>query len=257
MVEGAEVARIFEGCWNDILKEYVRVPPVWCSEKDLQVRLVCELNKRLKEVNTDPEEQLLAYAELPVSLDPSEFEEQMSVGRPRRTRKSEVYTADVAIVGWHKPSDYSPYLYLVAELKYYPTTLISVAMLALAQGEFKGDVYRLLTFEGEATMRAIEKIKEWQRIGPSVSDINYFLGRGKGRSQVEKMIDIVRRYVEFDHDIYAYLCVVDDLYADLESILLEEVKQYNPPQRFKVLFKYIPINVERLELIISGSFNQS
>jgi len=257
-MDSAEVARIFEECWEEAMKIYTRAPPIWCSEKDLQAYLYCKLSRKLKEVNQRLEEQFSVYVEMPISLDPEMFFRRMSEGRPRRARKVEVYIADIAIIGWEKETLYQnpyPSLYLIAELKYQPTTLIPIDILTLAQEEELEDhklTAYLLNNDGELIAeleRNTRTIREWRRSGPTKSDLDYYLGRGKSKPQIRKMIDIMKAYKN-EHEVYGYLCILEDLYPDLDSALLEEIKQYDPPPQFRILFKYMPLDLDKIEALI-------
>jgi len=250
-MNGEEVARIFEECWESVVRSFTRMPPIWFSEKDLQARLLCELNRRLSGVNDEHQEELfLAYAEVPVPLNPELFVEYVDYhGRPMRKKEAEFYTADIAIMGWDRAALPIPTLYLIAELKYWPTSIIPLTALALVEEGFVGDIrFDIVLEEREIVTKAIKWIKERQQETPSRRDIDYYLGRRKGRSHVEKMIEIIKAYKEFyEEDVYAYYCIVEDLYQNLEAVLAEEISRYNPPPQFKILFKYIPFPIERLE----------
>jgi len=258
-MRSSEIARMFEESWETVVRRFTRTPPIWFSEKDLQTHLLCELNRRLGEMgDEDQEELILAYAEVPISLNPEEFLRTIYYGRPRRTRKADVYTADIAIVSWDM-IDF-PTLCLIAELKYWPMTIIPLYFMALAEEEeFTELCFHLFVSRGEykELKENIEKIKKWRREGPSSKDIDYYLGRQKDKSQVEKMVDIVKAYMEYyrkeihhEGDVFAYLCIVDDLYQDLEAVLIKEISRYNLPQQFRILFRYIPLNIEPLEAVI-------
>ena len=241
-----DARRIFESSWNNVVKSYNKMPPTWCSEADLQAYLLCELNKSLKAESE--RQELIAYAELFIPYDPYQFMEQMAQDgrttrtRNERTKKIEGYIADIVMVDWSEPL--SPYPLLLAELKFNPVPC-PVEFFLLQEPE-------KIPLHVQETRKALEesiiRAREVQRLGPSSREIDYHLGRSSGReSEVERIIRILEGYTE----TFAYLCVVNELYPNLGDILTDEIKKYNPPPQFKILFNYYPL-VEELEKVLAS-----
>jgi hypothetical protein len=41
--------------------------------------------------------------------------------------------------------------------------------------------------------------------------------------------------------VYAYLCIIDEIYPNLGQMLDKEIEKYNPPAEFNLLFQHYQV----------------
>ena len=97
----------------------------------------------------------------------------------------------------------------------------------------------------ESLRRVLGFLERLRGKKPSQDDVERtYLGTHKsGTTTVEKMIQIINNFRKMEkRDVRGYLCVFDELYPDIEEILLEAIDRYEPPDNFKVIATYFDVS---------------
>jgi len=218
----ADVAGIFEKCWKELLKEYEtrRLFNVYCSEADIQLHFASKLLGSLRFPTC-------VYVEFPISFDVGDFMiSRMNLGKPRRKRKKgEGIIADIVIMGGHEiiPS-------IFAEIKYGPLIWNYLPILQAVEGkltkERKEDVK-------EALLKTIERLRSWEEYGPSQSVVYDHL------KNVDKIIRLIKDFEEWGNGpVYAYYCVINEIYPKLGQLMEDELHKHNAPDEIRLRFHH-------------------
>jgi hypothetical protein len=210
-----KVTKTFEACWEELVREYFekRWTPIWCSEADVQLRLAHKLLNRL------PED--LVHIELPIPLDVEEFSwELLLTGRVSRRK---CIVPDIVVLNLENLRPI-----LLAEIKFNP---VGWGLGWLVSGLSEEIIRKIVKFLGNK----IKRIRNWQKEGPSEQDLEYFL------KNADKLIQVIKDFKSKEGETVAgYLCVIDEIYPDIEDRIKKKIAEYNPPEHFKVLAKYYP-----------------
>lgn len=241
-----EVAQIFENSWSELVEEYPseRILPTWSSEADVQLHLSHKLLSKL------PPESI--HIEFRVPIDVKRFFHQLWT--EGKVTKRKYIVTDISIINID-PYNLSPLL--MAELKftpfyrsYYPIMHALAMKREGRQKKFVEETKRVLKSD-------IEHLLGLREYGPSKDEFEKaYLGRERSgqTTKVEKLITILRDFEEKEGIVVSgYLCIIDELYPDLEERLNKEIDKFNPPDQFKLLFEHIDIkesleeNLKKLE----------
>jgi hypothetical protein len=216
-----KVTKTFEACWEELVREYFekRWIPIWCSEADVQLRLAHKLLNRL------PEDWV--HIELPIPLDVEEFSwELLLTGRVSRRK---CIVPDIVVLNLENLRPI-----LLAEIKFNP---VGWGLGWLVSGLSEEIIREIVKVLGNK----IKRIRNWQKEGPSEQDLEYFL------ENADKLIQVIKDFKSKTGETVAgYLCVIDEIYPDIEDRIKKKISEYNPPEHFKVLAKYCPA-VDKLE----------
>jgi len=143
---------------------------------------------------------------------------------------SKCIKTDIAVID---PVD--SYLYLIAELKFTP---IYWSYLPLYRARKKLSKEALDELK-KGLKRSINYLQKIRRKEPTQQymEKTYFGPIDKhGRTKVEKLIGILNDFERKKGEIVpVYLCVIDEIYPNVEEILQKAIKKYNPPSQFKIL----------------------
>jgi len=233
-----EVARIFEESWRELIKEYgeARMLSTFCSEADIELHLAHKLLKKL------PSETI--HIEFPVPFKVKRFATELLAHGRVIARPGEYFRPDIVIID---PLEGCPYLF--AELKftpiywsYLPLYLAEKKVLSKEDREkLKEDLRRTINYlkrvrQEEPTQRYIEE--------------TYFGVDKQGHTNIKKLIEIINDFKEKEQETVAgYLCVIDEIYPNIEKMLQKAIKKYNPPRQFKILAQYFTV-YENLEKVL-------
>lgn len=213
-----KVTKTFEACWEELVREYFekRWTPIWCSEADVQLHLAHKLLNRLPEG--------CVHTELPIPLDVEEFSwELFLLGRVSRRK---CIVPDIVVLN---PENLSPIL--LAEIKFNSVYWSLNWLIGLETSEDEEVIRKIVKFLGNK----IKTIRGWQKEGPSEPELEYFLGNA------DKLIQVIKDFKSKTGETVAgYLCVIDEIYPDIEDRIKKKIAEYNPPEHFKVLAKYYP-----------------
>jgi len=165
---------------------------------------------------------------MPINIEDFQWDFYFS-GRPRRKRKKgKCIVADIVV---KNVDDLVPSI--VAEIKYYPFQWNFVPIMEAVEGKVSQETKESVRIN---LQKEISRFKSWEKYGPTQSDLKYFL------SNVDKIIQIIRRFEEQENELVcAYLCVIDEIYPDLNQTLQNEIEKYNPPNQFKLQVEHYPI----------------
>jgi len=220
-----EIVDVFEKCWKELLKEYGenRLFNVYCSEADIQLHLASKVLKKLHL-------PVCVYVEFPIPLEIDDFVfQRLSLGRTRRTmKKGKGIVADIVVMG---VEDLVPMI--IAEIKYGPFTWNFFPILYAIAGKLTEEARENVKI---ALQKEIKRLDTWEKLGPSEAVLTYYL------KNVDKIIRLIKNFKEKENEsVYAYLCVIDEIYPNLGQILEKEIEKYNPPTEFKLLFQHFPV----------------
>ena len=69
----------------------------------------------------------------------------------------------------------------------------------------------------------IKMIRSWQKEEPSEPELEYFLGNA------DKLIQVIKDFKSKEGETVAgYLCVIDEIYPDIEDRIKKKIAEYNP-----------------------------
>jgi hypothetical protein len=134
---------------------------------------------------------------------------------------------------------------LVAEIKFNPLywnissliELLEVVSFGQHDAEMKLD--ELVSQLG----RAVRSVRAYQKKGPSKQGLESIL------KNIDKLIQLVKDFKnKMGEAVAGYLCVIDEVYPDIEDRIMKEIVKYDPPEHFNVLAMYYPA-VDTLEEI--------
>ena len=222
------VVKIFEESWKELVKEYgeARMVSTFCSEADVELNLAHKLLSKL------PAETV--HIEFPIPLDVERLSSELwahgrVIGRG-------CFRPDIVIID---PLEPCPYLF--AELKftsiYWSYLPLYLALEKKLSKEALEDLKRGLK-------RAIDYLQRIRQVEPTRQDIEktYFGVDKRGRTNVEKLIGILNDFERKEGaTVTGYLCVIDEIYPNIQEILQKAAKKYNPPIRFKILVEHFPV----------------
>ena len=223
-LNNVKTLNIFEESWKELLKDYWtnRLQNIYCSEGDVRLHLSHKLLQKLHF-------PAVAHNELPIPIEIGDFQwDLFLLGRPKRKmRKGECIVADIVV---RYIDNIVPLI--IAEMKYYPFQLNLIRIMEAVEG-------RLSQKTKENVKRALKKdisrLKRWEKYGPTRSNLGYFL------KNIDKIVQIVKSFEQQNEVIYAYLCVINEIFPDLEQRLEKELEKYNPPNQFRLRVQYYPL----------------
>jgi len=223
-----EAIRIFEESWNEFVNEYheARMLSTFCSEADVESHLTHKLLGKLP--------SWTVHTQLPIPLEIERLSRELFVGG--RIAMKKCIKPDIVII-----DPLVPELYVVTELKF--TSI------------YWGYLPFYLALEKELDEEAIEELKKGLRRSidylarvraekPTQQDIEktYFGKDKQGRTNIGKLIGILNDFEKKEKEIVAgYLCVIDEIYPNIQEILQEAIKKYNPPSQFKILAEHFTV----------------
>jgi hypothetical protein len=211
-----KVTKTFEECWEELVKEYSekRWNPIWCSEADVQLHLARKLLNRLPEG--------CVHIELPIPLDVEKFSWELFLSG--RVSRRECIVPDIVVLN---PENLRPIL--LAEIKFNP--VYRSLYWLVAPWLYEEIIREIVKFLGND----VEGVRNCQKKGPSEQELEYFL------RNVDKLIQVIKDFKSKEGETVAgYLCVIDEIYPDIEDRIKKKIAEYNPPEHFKVLAKYYP-----------------
>ena len=217
-----EVVNAFEECWKELLQEYgaKRLFNLYCSEADIQLHLASKLLEKMRF-------PLCVYVEFPIPFEIDDFiYDRNNLGRPRRKmKKGEGMVADIVVMGAKElvPS-------IIVELKYSPLIWNFLPIIEAAEGKATRKQRETVKLRLKGT---ISHMTSWEEYGPSQRLILSY------SKNVNKIIQLIKDFREkYNVSVYAYLCVIDEIYPGLGPLLEKEINKYNPPDRFRLRFHH-------------------
>jgi len=220
-----KVVEIFKSLWEELAEEYgsKRRELAYLCEGDVQLHLASKLLSKMPD--------LYVHINLPIPIKVKRFYKGLELlGRPPATPKEHI-KPDIVIMDEY----FSPCL--ISEIKFTPFYLGFIPRENLLSKVQKEELRKLLT----ADINCLERLR---RDGPSKKDIDrQYLGN------IGKLIEVLKNFKrEEGIDVAGYLCVIDELFPDLEERLKQAVKKYDPPTQFEVLVEHFDL-MESLEQI--------
>jgi hypothetical protein len=173
---------------------------------------------------------MCVYVEFPMPFEIDDFMfQRLSLGRTRRTmKKGKGIVADIVVMG---AEDLVPTI--VAEIKYGPLIWNFFPILYAIAGKLTEEARENLKI---ALQREIKRLDVWEKLGPSEAVLTYYL------KNIDKIIQLIKKFKEKENElVYAYLCVIDEIYPNLGQMLEKEIEKYNPPTEFKLLFQHFQV----------------
>jgi undecaprenyl pyrophosphate phosphatase UppP len=77
-----------------------------------------------------------------------------------------------------------------------------------------------------ALEKQIKRLDVWENLGPSEAVLAYYL------KNIDKIIQLIKNFKEKENEsVYAYLCVIDEIYPNLGQMLEKEIEKYNSSNR--------------------------
>lgn len=223
-----EVVKIFEESWKELIEEYAeaRMESTFCSEADIELHLAHKLLNKLPAASV--------HIEFPMPFEIERFSNELwAWGRVKMT---EYIKPDIVVID---PLEPRPYLF--AELKFTPIYWSYVPIyLALEKKLDKEAVEEVK----KALKRTINFLQRVRQEDPSPQDIEktYFGVDKRGRTKVEKLIGMLNDFERKEGNVVSgYLCVIDEIYPNIEEILQKAVKEYNPPSQFRILAQHFTV----------------
>lgn len=223
----------FKASWNELTDEYSEksVAPIYCCEADVQLHLASKLLNKLPTSLGD------VHMNLPVPIRVERWHEELEIyGRPIAR---EHIIPDIVVTD----ESFDPCL--ISEIKFTPLSFGFIPSWILISRFDKGEKIEN-TGKEELRKWLNENISHLERLhsaGPSKQAIDYYL------SNTEKLIKLLKGFKsEEEIEVSGYLCVIDELFPDLEERLKRAVKRYDPPTQFEVLVEHFDL-IESLEQI--------
>jgi len=224
---------IFRASWDELAEEYASKRPglVYLCEGDIQLHLARKLLDRMP--------NSYVHINLPIPIEVKRFYSELELfGRPIASPKEHIKPDIVITDEFFLPC-------LIGEIKFTPLYFGFIPSWIIISKLEKGE--KVEDREKEELRRSLaEIISNLQRLhteGPSERDVDYYL------SNIDKVITIVKSFKkEEDVDVAGYLCVIDELFPDLEERLKQAVKKYDPPTQLEILVEHFDL-IEPLEQI--------
>jgi len=223
-----KVVKIFEGSWEELIKEYgeARMVSTFCSEADVELYLAHKLLGNLP--------AWTVHIEFPIPLEIERFSRELFVGG--RVAMKKCIKPDIVII-----DPLVPELYVIAELKFFPIYWGYMPLYLATKKELENDAIETLK---DAIKRDINYFERVRQEEPTQQDIErrYFGADKQGRTNIEKLIGILNDFEKKEGEIVAgYLCVIDEIYPNIREILQKAIEKFSPPTQFKVLAEHFPI----------------
>lgn len=214
------VLDVFKECWYDLLNEfqYNRLLNLYGSEGDVRFHLAHKLLCKIQFPYS-------VHCEFPIPVETEDFGHDVYLyGRPKRKmkQKGECIVADIVV---RNLDDTNPLI--IAEIKYNPHEWNIQPIIEAIERGTKED----RDFMKDALMDVILYLEARERNGPTKRELAYFL------KNVDGMLKVVQNFKEREKTVYAYLCVIDELYPNLERILKEKCTVF---PEFELLVKCFP-----------------
>lgn len=227
------IVQFFIDSWNGLVEMYPnkRLFPTWCSEGDIQLQLSHRLQGKL------PPEYV--HVEFPIPLDVTAFSDQLWYnGRVKRTPGKCIVT-DICVL------DIDTLLpFLLAEVKFQPVYIGYYHLWYAHKLKEQGKDYSMTERHLNGLVR---KLESWAKSGPSERAVDSIYLKN-----IQKYFSILRDFKEKeDCNVTGYLCVIDEVYPDLEDRLLNRIQELDPPENFRLLVKYISIR-DSLEKVLKS-----
>jgi len=226
------IIEIFEASWNELAAEYIDKRPAlsYLCEGDIQLHLASKLLSKMP---------LHVHINLPIPFQVKRFYAELEfLGRPLAPPKEHM-KPDIVV------TDENFYPCLISEIKFKPLSFGFIPSWILISRLEKGEKIEDTEKEElrELLTENISHLKRLRSAGPSKQAIDYFL------SNTEKLIKVLKNFKsEEEIEVSGYLCVIDELFPDLEERLKTAVKEYDPPTQFEVLVEHFDL-MESLEQI--------
>ena len=220
-----KVVKIFEESWRELSEGYsdARIVSSFCSEADVELILAHKLLDKL------PAETV--HIEFPVPFDVERLSNELWYFG--RVKMRGCFKPDIAIID---PIELRPYLFV--ELKFTPIYWSYLPLYHGTRTPLSKEAREELKERLERTINYLRRVRKEE---PTQQDIEktYFGIDKQGRTNVEKLIGIINELEKKKKETVAgYLCVVDEIYPNIEKILQKAIKKYNPPSQFKILAKH-------------------
>lgn len=140
-------------------------------------------------------------------------------------KKGEGMVADIVVMGANElvPS-------IIVELKYSPLIWNFLPIIKAAEGKVTRKQREIVKLRLKGT---ISQVTSWEEYGPSQRLILSY------SKNVSKTIQLIKDFREkYNVSVYAYLCVIDEIYPSLGPLLEKQISKYNPPDRFRLRFHH-------------------
>jgi len=225
-----KVVEVFEKSWDELAYEYeerIRAP-IWCSESDIQLHLAHKLLNKLPKG--------YVHTELKIPLEVEKFSWSLWLGG--RVTAKKCIRPDIVII-----NPYRLVPKLIAEVKFTPVYwgFGPIIEALLAKEENREKEYIFITSVKNALEKDIKYLKICQEYGPLERELKAYT------KNMDKLIGILNDFKSIEEEVVAgYLCVLDEVYPDIEERLKREIEKYNPPEQIKLIVKHYP-TIELLE----------
>lgn len=216
-----EITLLYKTIWKQLIDIYpkYRLFPSWCSEADIQLFIANKLLSHLSPAKV--------HIEFTIPTDVMEFQPQLfNNGRILRTPGKHIIS-DICIL-----DEENLYPQLLAEIKYTPVyTGYYQLMYAIKRKNEKKDT----DLSTDYLKSLIIKLERWAVRGPSKTELERLYLKN-----MPKFIHILKAFKKHCN-IVGYLCVINEVYPNLENILKKEIEKYDPPENFIILSEYYNI----------------
>ena len=222
-----KVVKIFEESWKELGQEYaekLRILSTFCSEADVELHLAHKLLNKL------PAESV--HIEFPIPLEIERLSRELfAYGRVKMTEyvKPDIVVIDPLVAD----------LYLIAELKYTPIYWSYLPLYLAREKKLSKEDVEQVKKGLERSINYLQKIRQEEPTPQSIEKIYL--------TNVSKMIGILNDLEKEENETVAgYLCVIDEIYPNIEEILKRTIKKFNPPNQFRILAEHFTV-YENLE----------
>lgn len=215
-----KVEKIFCETWKELVGEYpsARTLSTFCTESDLEVNLAHKLMNRLPPNSV--------HTQLPIPMDAQFFE-----GSLRYTGRSiakKVIKPDIVIM-----DPLVPKIHLIAELKFTPVYWSYMAFYLAKEGGLTSEA--LATLKGKL-QRDVEYLRGF-REKPNLQDL-----RKAYLSNVPGMVRLLENFESVTGErIACYLCIVDEIYPDIQKLLSEIIGDFDRQARITIMTTHVDI----------------
>ncbi|MEM3785880.1 MAG: hypothetical protein QXZ59_00680 [Nitrososphaeria archaeon] len=221
------VVKVFEESWKELEKEYpdARMVSTFCSEADVELHFARKLLKKLP--------SNIVHIEFPIPLEVERLGRELFFGgrvSMKRCIKPDIVLIDPLV----------PEFFVIAELKFTPIYWAYMPLYLATEKELDKETVETLK---EALKKDIHYFERVRQEEPTQAEIEkmYFGVDKRGQSKVEKLIAILNDFeIKEQQTVVGYLCVIDEIYPNIQEILRKTIKQYDPRGRFKVLAYHFP-----------------
>jgi hypothetical protein len=163
-----------------------------------------------------------------------------------KMKKGEGMVADIVVTNSRKLIPF-----IIAEVKYGPFIRNYIRIQKAIDGKLGKKEQENVKSDLSTQLRNFDA---WEKYGPSKFEINYYL------KNTEKTIQLIKDFKQMENtQVRAYLCIIGEIYPDLDQVLKKEIEKFSPPSEFELLLQHYEVRnwieeqLKHLESNVQGS----